>query len=104
MLGVLSFLASVSLAYGLVSKGYNNPVLPPRPLAPAFSAPDALENYAFRIAQSDEEHPSLKTVYLFDQYVDHNDHTQGTFKQRYWVSWEFYEPGGDGSESSTILA
>jgi pimeloyl-ACP methyl ester carboxylesterase len=94
MLGVLSFLASVSLAYGLVSKGYNNPVLPPRPLAPAFSAPDALENYAFRIAQSDEEHPSLKTVYLFDQYVDHNDHTQGTFKQRYWVSWEFYEPGG----------
>lgn len=38
--------------------------------------------------------PPLSTVYYFDQLVDHDDATKGTFKQRYWSTWEFYEPGG----------
>ena len=33
------------------------------------------------------------TVYWFDQLIDHNNPSKGTFKQRYWHTWEFYEPG-----------
>ena len=37
--------------------------------------------------------PPLGTVYYFDQLIDHNDPSKGTFRQRYWNSWEFYQPG-----------
>jgi hypothetical protein len=30
---------------------------------------------------------------LFDQLIDHNNPSRGTFKQRFWHTWEFYEPG-----------
>ncbi|KAF8258280.1 serine carboxypeptidase S28-domain-containing protein [Lactarius quietus] len=94
MLAVLSLLASVSLAYALVPKGFNAGGFPPRPLPPTISAPHLLEHYAFQIPNSDEEHPALNTVYYFDQYIDHSNFTLGTFQQRYWMSWEFYQPGG----------
>lgn len=35
--------------------------------------------------------PPLGTVYQFEQRIDHNDTGRGTFKQRYWANWEFYE-------------
>ncbi|KAG1817240.1 serine carboxypeptidase S28-domain-containing protein [Suillus subaureus] len=38
--------------------------------------------------------PPITTVYYFDQLIDHNNSDLGTFKQRYWMNWEFYEPGG----------
>ncbi|OJA14092.1 hypothetical protein AZE42_13948, partial [Rhizopogon vesiculosus] len=38
--------------------------------------------------------PSIDTIYYFNQLVDHNNTGLGTFQQRYWMSWEFYEPGG----------
>ncbi|TFY55377.1 hypothetical protein EVG20_g9334, partial [Dentipellis fragilis] len=38
--------------------------------------------------------PSLNTTYYFDQLIDHNNPSLGTFKQRYWFDWENYEPGG----------
>ena len=37
--------------------------------------------------------PALTTVYYFDQLIDHNDPSLGTFQQRYWMSWEFYQTG-----------
>ena len=37
--------------------------------------------------------PPLTTVYYFDQLIDHNDPSLGTFQQRYWMDWEFYETG-----------
>jgi hypothetical protein len=37
--------------------------------------------------------PPLTTVYYFDQLIDHDNPGLGTFKQRYWMNWEFYEPG-----------
>ncbi|PCH36001.1 peptidase S28 [Wolfiporia cocos MD-104 SS10] len=40
------------------------------------------------------ELPPLNTTYYFDQLIDHNNPSLGTFKQRYWHTWEFYEPGG----------
>ncbi|KAI9446834.1 peptidase S28 [Lactarius indigo] len=94
MFAVLPLLASASLAYALLPNGYGNPGLLLRPLVPIISAPNSLAYHAFRLSNSDEEHPPLNTTYYFDQYIDHNNPTMGTFKQRYWVSWEFYEPGG----------
>ncbi|TFY82702.1 hypothetical protein EWM64_g1303 [Hericium alpestre] len=38
--------------------------------------------------------PPLNTTYYFDQPIDHNDLSLGTFKQRYWMDWEYYELGG----------
>ncbi|KIK48997.1 hypothetical protein CY34DRAFT_429501 [Suillus luteus UH-Slu-Lm8-n1] len=38
--------------------------------------------------------PNISTVYQFDQLIDHDNPVLGTFKQRYWMNWEFYEPGG----------
>ncbi|KAG1743020.1 peptidase S28 [Suillus lakei] len=38
--------------------------------------------------------PNVTTVYYFDQLIDHNNPGLGTFQQRYWMNWEFYEPGG----------
>ena len=39
------------------------------------------------------ELPPLNTTYYFDQLIDHNNPSLGTFKQRYWHTWEFYETG-----------
>ncbi|KAF9556834.1 hypothetical protein CPC08DRAFT_74264 [Agrocybe pediades] len=38
--------------------------------------------------------PPYTTTYYFDQLIDHNNPSLGTFKQRYWHTWEFYEQGG----------
>ncbi|EJD01632.1 uncharacterized protein FOMMEDRAFT_111593 [Fomitiporia mediterranea MF3/22] len=38
--------------------------------------------------------PPYNTTYLFDQLIDHNNPSLGTFKQRFWFTYEFYEPGG----------
>ncbi|KAF8995657.1 serine carboxypeptidase S28-domain-containing protein [Cyathus striatus] len=38
--------------------------------------------------------PPYNTTYFFDQLIDHNNPSLGTFKQRFWHTWEFYEPGG----------
>lgn len=37
--------------------------------------------------------PPLNTTYYFDQLIDHEDPNQGTFKQRYWLGYQNYEPG-----------
>ncbi|KAL6309641.1 peptidase S28 [Sparassis latifolia] len=38
--------------------------------------------------------PPYDTVYYFDQLIDHTNPSLGTFSQRYWFTYEFYEPGG----------
>ncbi|KAI0065544.1 peptidase S28 [Artomyces pyxidatus] len=45
-------------------------------------------------ANTGEAIPSEDTQYTFDQLIDHTNPSLGTFKQRYWVSQEFYSPGG----------
>ena len=39
------------------------------------------------------ELPPYSTIYYFDQLIDHTNPSLGTFKQRYWHTYEFYEPG-----------
>ena len=38
--------------------------------------------------------PPYNTTYYFDQLIDHTNPSLGTFKQRFWHTYEFYEPGG----------
>ncbi|KAG6330296.1 hypothetical protein ID866_8793 [Astraeus odoratus] len=38
--------------------------------------------------------PSLDTVYTFNQLKDHTNPGLGTFTQRYWMNWQYYQPGG----------
>ncbi|EFI27013.1 endoprotease [Coprinopsis cinerea okayama7 len=37
--------------------------------------------------------PDYDVLYEYDQLVDHNNPELGTFKQRYYHTWEFYKPG-----------
>lgn len=39
--------------------------------------------------------PPLNTTYFFDQLIDHTNPSLGTFKQRFWHTWEWYEAGED---------
>ncbi|KAF9256491.1 hypothetical protein L218DRAFT_1081344 [Marasmius fiardii PR-910] len=53
----------------------------------------AREGQVFRRSDGQEISP-YNTVYYFDQLIDHNNASLGTFKQRYWHTAEFYETGG----------
>lgn len=37
--------------------------------------------------------PAYSRVYWFNQLIDHNNPSLGTFRQRYWHTYEFYESG-----------
>lgn len=37
--------------------------------------------------------PPYNTVYYFDQLIDHDNPSKGTFQQRYWHTAEYYEDG-----------
>jgi len=43
--------------------------------------------------------PDYDVIYTFDQLVDHKDPKKGTFKQRYFHTWEYYKPGKSRSAS-----
>lgn len=74
-------LASLSVDYGW----------DPVPHIPYIDEPDESKSVIHKTTQ--QQLASYKTTYYFDQLVDHNDPKKGTFKQRYWHSYEFYEPG-----------
>lgn len=48
--------------------------------------------------------PPYNTTYYFDQLIDHNNPSLGTFKQRFWHTWEFYEPGETRTPLNIFLA
>lgn len=45
------------------------------------------------VDRNGSEIPPYNTTYYFEQLIDHNNPSLGTFSQRYWTTWEFYEPG-----------
>ncbi|KAG5648816.1 hypothetical protein DXG03_000165 [Asterophora parasitica] len=46
------------------------------------------------ISRNGTELPPYNTTYYFDQLIDHNNPSLGTFKQRFWHTYEYYEKGG----------
>lgn len=46
------------------------------------------------VSRNGTQLPPYNTTYEFDQLIDHNNPKLGTFKQRFFHTWEFYEEGG----------
>ncbi|EKM56364.1 uncharacterized protein PHACADRAFT_253438 [Phanerochaete carnosa HHB-10118-sp] len=63
--------------------------MPRAPSVPPVSAGDRVVTDA-----SGATLPPLNTTYFFDQLIDHTNPSLGTFKQRYWHTWEYYKAGG----------
>lgn len=63
-------------------------VRPPGVPLVRISAPDAPI-----ISRNGTVLPPYNTLYEFDQLIDHKTPSLGTFKQRFWHTYEFYEPG-----------
>ncbi|KIJ58453.1 hypothetical protein HYDPIDRAFT_141516 [Hydnomerulius pinastri MD-312] len=84
-----SVLTALSLLVTLADAAVPHPILSGRPTIPRLSIPDRVLT-----SPNGTVLPSIKTVYNFDQLIDHDHPNLGTFRQRYWMSWEFYEPGG----------
>ncbi|KAG1734402.1 serine carboxypeptidase S28-domain-containing protein [Suillus paluster] len=81
-------IATLLLA-GVARAAISNAMLRGRPSLPRISVPERPVT-----SPNGTTLPPIKTVYYFDQLIDHNDPGLGTFQQRYWMNWEFYEPGG----------
>lgn len=62
--------------------------IPPSPAVPKIVADDTPLTTVSGAAL-----PPLNTTYYFDQLIDHTNPSLGTFKQRYWHTWEWYEEG-----------
>lgn len=86
LLLVPAFLGSAQAA---LPDGRPNANIMPNPSIPKVSVPDGPIT-----DRNGSALPPLTKVYLFDQLIDHNDTSKGTFKQRYWHTWEWYKPGG----------
>lgn len=81
VLKLLSLLALSSLVTAAI-------VPPPKPLIPKVKV---RQGPVFD--RNGTSIPPYNTVYEFDQLIDHTNPGLGTFKQRYWHTWEFYQPG-----------
>lgn len=86
LVGTFFLLATGAAAVGRTSKG--NISCPPVVPKILFSSTEPVTDH------NGAEIPPYNTVYYFDQLIDHDNPSLGTFQQRYWHTWEFYEPGG----------
>lgn len=89
---ILHALAPLSCLLGLASAvlkdGRPHANMMPMPIFPTVEAP-----YLASIAEA-KATVAYDTVYYFDQLIDHNNASLGTFQQRYWHTSEYYESGG----------
>lgn len=82
------FTAFLPLALARLPDGRAHGNVPPRPTVPKITANDAPMTDVTGAAL-----PPLNTTYYFDQLIDHTNPKLGTFKQRFWHTWEWYEEG-----------
>ena len=85
---VLTILLGALLSSSFVDAAIRSAMLRGRPRIPNISVPERSVTDPNGIAL-----PPLTTVYYFDQLIDHNNPSHGTFQQRYWMDWEFYRSG-----------
>ncbi|KAF4598845.1 hypothetical protein EYR38_007253 [Pleurotus pulmonarius] len=81
----------LSFVHAILPDGRLHGNMRPTPAIPVISAPDSGLPVTSR---NGTVLPPYNTTFLFDQLIDHNNPGLGTFKQRFWHTWEFYEPGG----------
>ncbi|KAF9535131.1 serine carboxypeptidase S28-domain-containing protein [Crepidotus variabilis] len=82
----LSSRASALLKDGRAHGNMNRQAAMPKIPAPDPSIPV--------VSKNGTELPPYDTVYIFNQLIDHNNPELGTFEQRFWHTYENYEPGG----------
>ena len=85
--GLLVLLPALASSYAQLKAPSAN--FPRPPVVPLITAPDE----PVVSVQTGATLPPLNTTYYFDQLIDHTDPSLGTFKQRYWHTWEWYEEG-----------
>ncbi|KAG8750277.1 hypothetical protein FRC12_012959 [Ceratobasidium sp. 428] len=85
---------AIALAFALVgSTGVlGGRPTPPRPSVPKAEAPTTLPVRSSN--GTTQVLPPYDTIYYFDQLIDHHNPSLGTFKQRYYFTYEFYQAGG----------
>ncbi|KAJ7500019.1 peptidase S28 [Mycena latifolia] len=84
LLKISLLITSLSLVNALSSGHHPKPKIPTVPVVQA--APVTSRNGTVL--------PPYNTTYYFQQLLDHNNPSLGTFTQRYWHTYERYEPGG----------
>jgi len=87
MLSLPRFLALQAFCSLSVSAFHRN--IAPRPAAPTVDAPEIPVT-----SRNGTQLPPYNTIYTFDQLKDHNDPSKGTFTQRYYFTYEWYQAGG----------
>ena len=93
---VTALLLSASPVAARTRDGRGHANIPPRPTVPIVPMPTGLVATPVT-SRNGTVLPPYTTTYYFDQLIDHNNPSLGTFKQRYWHTYEWYEPGGSTS-------
>ncbi|CAE6424059.1 unnamed protein product [Rhizoctonia solani] len=93
LLAMGAFFRVIAIALALGSSVLGGRVVPPRPTVPKAQAPStppvrASSNGTTQVL------PPYDTIYYFDQLIDHHNPSLGTFKQRYYFTYEYYQSGG----------
>ena len=93
---MLSYWLYLSFGFSVVAcvraslpDGRSHANIAPRPVPPKV---DVLESPV--TSRNGTVLPPYTTWYYFDQLIDHNNPQLGTFQQRFYHTYEFYEPGG----------
>ncbi|KAI8968824.1 peptidase S28 [Trametes punicea] len=87
----LSLLLLVHLLAARPIHGRGPALRPTRPTLPRVDLPSEELPVTSR---NGTQLPPYSYSYVFEQLIDHNNPSLGTFKQRFWHTYEFYEPGG----------
>ncbi|KAG5733082.1 putative serine protease K12H4.7 [Termitomyces sp. T112] len=87
----LSTLVLAQLVGAVLPDGRMHGNMMPRPFLPKVPSDPSQHPVTSR---NGTDLPPYNTTYEFDQLIDHNNPSLGTFKQRFWHTYEFYEPGG----------
>ncbi|KAE9409902.1 hypothetical protein BT96DRAFT_460529 [Gymnopus androsaceus JB14] len=88
LLGIFGSLAlCVQISVALLLNGNAN--IRRAPIAPI---PQALSTGPV-VSRNGTQLPPYNTTYFFDQLIDHTNPSLGTFKQRFWFTYEWYETG-----------
>ena len=89
---VTALLLSASPVAAKTRDGRVHANVPPRPSVPIVPMPAGLVATPVT-SRNGTVLPPYTTTYYFDQLIDHSNPSLGTFQQRYWHTYEFYENG-----------
>jgi len=88
-LAVVLAVSSLVPVHAITRDGRAHANVPPAPIVPSVPVVEAPVT-----SRNGTTLPPYTTIYYFDQLIDHNNPSRGTFQQRFWHTYEFYEPGG----------